>query len=339
MPATTQVTTFSDLFTDLQNRVRVTTGVTASENQAKRYCNIALHDLHLGFDYRFPWAERSAVLRTQAEYTTGTLTATRGSTTITGASTLWNTANDFAVNNMRVNGKIRIAGGLDPYAISSVASDTSATLTAAFVETTTAGATYVYYEDEYDLAADFLRPVDAQRFSDEVSIDLIGRTEFRRRYPANSSTGRPSVATIIDFAPSGSVTPIRRVRFHPPPSTVLRIPYTYVTGNLAVSSAGVAAANLSADADEPIVPLRYRHAIVFHALYHWYRDKKDDTRADAAKGEYTDIMLRMASDQEVGANRPQIRPRVSNYARSAQRPWSGGSKRYDDRGRFDRLED
>ena len=340
MSATTQLTDFSDLYTDLQNRVRVQTGVTATANQAKRYINIALHDMHLGFDYRFPWAERSALLRTQAEYTTGTVTATKGSTTLTGSGTSWDTNNDFSVKNMRVNGKVRIAGGLTPYTISAVGGDTSATLSTAFVDTTTSGATYVYYEDEYALAADFLRPVDLQKFSDQVSIDLIGRTEFRRRYPTNSTTGRPSVATIIDAPFSGNTTPVRRVRFHPAPSTAMVIPYTYITGYLAVSSAGVAAANLSADSDEPIIPLRYRHALVFHALYHWYRDKKDDTRSGDAKGEYTDIMLRISSDVEVGAARPQIRPRVQGYVRRAKRPWSGsGGRRYDVNGRFDRMED
>lgn len=340
MSITTQYTTFSDLFSALQTAVRVTASVTATQDIAKRLINVALHDMHLGTDYRFPWAERSAVLRVRAEYTTGTLTATKGSTTITGVSTTWNTNDDFSVANMRANGKIRIAGGLDPYTISSVASDTSATLTAAFVETTTAGATYVYYEDEYDLATDFLRPVDAQRFSDQVPIDLIGRTEFRRRYPANSTTGRPSVASIIDFAPSGNTTPIRRVRFHPPPSTTMRIPYTFITGNLAVSSAGVAAANLSADADEPIVPLRYRGAIFYHALAAWYRDRKDDARAESARSEYTDIMLRIMGDTEVGAVRPQIRPRIQGYVRRAKRPWSGsGARRFDVGGRFDRMED
>lgn len=340
MGATTQLTDFSDLYTDLQNRARVTTGVTATANQAKRYINVALHDMHMGFDYRFPWAERSALIRTQAQYTTGTVTATKGSTTLTGSSTLWNTANDFSVNNMRANGKVRIAGGLTPYTVSAVGSDTSATISTAFVDTTVSDATYVYYEDEYALASDFLRPVDMQRFSDQVPIDLIGRTEFRRRYPTNSTTGRPSVATLIDSAPSGNTTPVRRVRFYPAPSTAIIIPYTYITGNLAVSSAGVAAANLSADADEPIIPLRYRHALVFHALYHWYRDKKDDSRADAAKGEYTDIMLRIAADVEIGASRPQIRPRIQGYVRRAKRPWSGGgSRRYDVNGRFDRMED
>jgi hypothetical protein len=325
LSATTQVTTFSDLYTDLENRVRVTTGVTATENQAKRYINIALHDMHVGFDYRVPWAERSAVLRTQAQYTTGTVTATKGSTTLTGSSTAWNTNNDFSVKNMRAGGKVRIAGALDPYTISAVGGDTSATLSVAFNETTVTDGTYVYYEDEYALAADFLRPVDMQRFSEQLPIDLISRTEFRRRYPANSTPqSRPSVACIIDAPFSGNTTPVRRVRLAPPPSTNVLIPYTYITSYLAVSSTGTAAANLSATDDEPIVPLRYRHAIVFHALYHWYRDKKDDARMQAAKDEYTDVMLRLAGDMEVGAVRPQIRPQVSGYRRAAKRPWGGG---------------
>ena len=325
MSSTSQLTDFSDIYTDLQNRVRVQTGVTATETQAKRYVNIALHDMHIGFEYRFPWAERSARLLTQDEYDTGTLTATKGSTTITGSGTAWNTNNDFTVKNMRANGKIRIAGSTTPYVISAVGSDTSATLTSKFVETTTSDATYVYYEDEYDLASDFLRPVDMQQFSDQMSIELIGRTEFRRRYPVNSTTGRPTVATLIDSAPSGNTTPVRRVRFFKPPSTAMSIPYTYITSNLAVSSTGTAAANMSAATDEPIIPLRYRHALVFHALYHWMRDKKDDARMEAAKGEYTDLMLRIVSDVEVGGVRPQIRPRVSEYRRSANRPWGGRS--------------
>jgi hypothetical protein len=325
LSATTQLTDYSDLYTDLENRVRVSTGITATENQAKRYINIALHDIHVGTDYRFPWAERSAVLRTQAQYTTGTVTATKGSTTIEGSSTLWNTNNDFSVKNMRAGGKIRIAGSRDPYTISSVTDDDTAVLTTAFNETTVTAGTYVYYEDEYALAADFLRPVDMQRFSDEMSIDIISRTEFRRRYPSNSTPQtRPSVACLIDAPFSSSSTPVRRVRLGPPPSTNILIPYSYITSYLAVSSAGVAAANLSAATDEPIVPLRYRHAIVFHALASWYRDKKDDPRSDSAMGQYTDLMLRIMSDVEVGGVRPQLRPRISSYKRSASRPWGGG---------------
>lgn len=324
LSATSQVTSFLDLYTDLQNRCRVATGVTATQQQAQRYINIALQDMHLGFDYRFPWAERSSTLLTQPQYTTGTCTISQGGNALTGQGTAWNTANAFGVNNMRANGKIRIAGSLTPYTIQSVTNDTAAVLTQTFAEASQTTTTYVYYENEYALAADFLRSVDMQQFSFQIPIDLISRTEFRRRYPTNSVPGTPTVACIVDLAPSGNTTPVRHIRFERPPSIAMNIPYTYITSYLATTSAGTAQAQLVSDTDEPIVPLRYRHAIVFHALYHWYRDKKDDTRSQEAKGEYTDIMLRIASDVEVGGVRPQIRPRVSGYAVGARRPWRGG---------------
>lgn len=339
MSSTSQVTDFSDLYTDLQNRVRVSTGITATENQAKRYINTALYDMHVGFDYRFPWAERASTILSRVQYTTGTVTITQGSATLTGSSTVWTTTDAFGIANARANGKIKIAGGLTPYTVSTVGGAGTITLSSKFTEADVTAGTYVYYEDEYALASDFLRVVDAQVFSDELGIDLIGRTEFRRRYPTNSTPGRPRVACIIDYAPSGNTTPIRRVRFSPPPSTTLTIPYSYVTSNLATSSAGAAQTNLSANSDEPIVPLRYRHVIVLHALYNWYRDKRDDARSQEVKGEYTDLMLRIGGDYEVGANRPQIQPRVSPYAGRARRPWRGGnSSRYDINGRFDRME-
>ncbi len=340
MSTTSQVTTYVDLYTDLENRVRVQTGVTATDNQAKRYINVALHDMHLGFDYKFPWAERQGRLIVRPTYTTGTVTIDRGSTTLTGDSTVWTTTDDFSIANARANGKLVINGSRIPYVVSSVGGAGTITLTSKYTEDdVAAGSSYIYFEDEYDLASDFLRPVDAQTFSDECSIELIPRTEFRRRYPNNVTTGRPRVACIVDYAPSGNTTPIRRVRFNQPSSIAMTVPYSYITSNLAVSSAGAAQTSLSATTDEPIVPLRYRHAIVFHALYHWYRDKKDDTRSAEAKAEYTDIMLRISSDFEVGANRPQIRPRISHYARAAKRPYRGGGGRFDINGRFDRMDD
>ena len=336
MSTTSQVTDFSDMITNLSNRIRVTTGVTATETQLKTALNTALHDMHLGVDYKLPWAERRAIIRTQDDYTTGTVTTTKGSTAVTGASTAWNTNNDFTVKNARANGKIVFSGSRTVYIVSSVGSDTSITLTEKFTETSLSAATYTYFEDEYDLASDFLRPIDMQRFSLETAIDLISRTQFRMLYPVNSTLGRPSVATLLDFAPSGNTTPIRRVRFAPPPNDFYQIPYTYVTGNLAVSSAGAAQANMSANADEPIVPLRYRHAIVLHALATLYRDKKDDTRSQEAKAEYVDIMTRIMLDTEVGAPRPQLRPRLSGYVNAAQRPYSRGGGRRGGLGRFDR---
>ncbi len=323
MAVDTQLTTFSDLYTDLQNRVRVQTGVTATENQAKRYINIALHDMHLGFGEKFPWAHREADLVTQPEYNTGTVTISQGSTALAGDLTSWNANNAFGVANMRAGGRIVIAGGVEIHEISSVTNDTAAVLTAAFVKSDASAVEYLYFEDEYALAADFLKPLDLQNFDANGDIDLIGRTEFRWRYPRSKTTGKPKVATIIDRAPVGDTTPERRVRFWKPTDQAYLIPYAYVTSQLATSSTGTAQTQLSADTDEPIVPLYGRHAIVYHALQAWYRDKKDDTRAIQAKAEYTDIILRLVGDQEIGRSQPRFQPRISPYAGRARAPFRG----------------
>lgn len=338
MSATTQLQTFADLFTDLQNRVRVTTGVSATEQQAKRYINIALHDMHLGYGEKFSWAERQSTIRTQPRYSTGTVTISQGSTTLTGNGTLWNTNNAFSVKNARAGGKIVVAGGENVYEVSSVVSNTAIVLNTAFVSASVNGETYVYFEDEYDLAPDFLKPIDLQSFSDAMDIPLISRQEFRRRFPRLNTVGQPMIATLVDRAPSGSVAVRRRVRFYPAPTDAQLIPYSYVTSNLAVSTAGVEAANLSANTDEPIVPLRYRHAILLHALANWYRDKKDDMRGDAVWGQYVDLVTRIVQDNDVGTNRPRLVPRIGHYARQARRPWGGGGRgRWTTGSRFDEL--
>jgi len=325
--ATSQVTDFSDLYTDLLNRVRAATGVTATDNQAKRYINTALQDLVLGYGEKFPWAQREGVLRTKAPYTTGTVAVTVGSTTITGTSTAWNTNDDYGVANMVAGGKFTV-NGTDTYEIASVASDTSSTLTTAYIGDTDTSTTYTYYEDDYALHADFYRPLDYRSFDASADIPLIDPMEFRRRYPRNISRGRPRVATLISKNPSGDTTVRTRVRFYQPPDAAYLIPYSFITNKLAYSSSGTAATALSADADEPIVPLQYRHVLVLHALISWYRDKKDDARSQEVKAEWVELMKRITGDSQIGDARPRIQPRVWGVHERARRPWSGTGHHY-----------
>lgn len=339
MSATSQPTTFSDLYTDLQNRVRETTGVTATQNIAKRAINTALQDMHVGTGEKFPWAERHAVLVTQDDYSTGTVSISQGSTTLTGSGTAWNTANAFGVNNVRAGGKVVISGGEEVYEVSSVASDTSLTLTSAYTQADASATTYVYFEDEYALASDFLKPVDAQFFDEDTDIELIGRREFRLRYPRNRIIGKPLVGTLVQRNFSGDTTPVRKIRFWKPPDDFYSIPYNYVTSQLVVQSNGTRSTSLVNDDDEPIVPLAFRHAIVFHALYHHFRDMKDDQRSQEVKAEYVEILSRVLNDQEVGSSRPQIRPRLGQYRGSAAQPYKRrrGQRIYTTGSRFDEI--
>ncbi|MFZ2651280.1 MAG: hypothetical protein WA210_14355 [Burkholderiaceae bacterium] len=333
--------TFSDLYGALLARLRQDSGNSIQLAQAKQHINLALMNMHMGFGEKFPWAERSATLITQAKYTTGTVSVSVGSTSLTGVSSLWNTSNSYGVANARAGGKLVLAGAPDVYEVASVGSDTAITLATRYVASAALSAeTYTYFEDEYDLATDFLKPVDLQSFDTDRQIPLISRTDFRRMAPRSNVTGKIRYACIQDRAPSGNVTPRRRVRFYMPPDTTVLIPYAYVTKHLVVSSAGTAQEEFSADTDEPIVPRIYRHAIVLKAKAEWYLDKKDDPeRAERSEAEYNTFMLRVLADGDIGEPRMRIEPRVGSYRRAAARPWSGGSGgRYDLNGKFDRLE-
>ena len=340
MSSTTQPTTFSDLYTDLLNRMRAdTTSGTTTEGHAKRAINGALMDMHIGFREKFPWAERTAQLITQQDYTTGTISISQGSTTLTGSSTVWTTNNAFGVANARAGGKIQI-NGQEIYEVSSVGGATTITLTSKYVGAdVAAGSSYKYFEDEYALASDFLRPVEVNSFDLDASIELVDRKTFRREFVRNNTPGRPTVATIVDKAFGASTARSRKIIFARPPGDFYLIPYSYITTNLAVASNGTEAVSLSADTDEPIVPLQYRHIIVLHALKNWYRDKKNDPRSQVVASEYTDAMIRLAQDGEIGSPRSSIEPRNRQYKNAARRPWRGlGSRPYQTNGEFDRLE-
>lgn len=337
MSAVTEVTTFSDIYTEILNKMRQPTNVTAISNQAKRYANQGLHDMVNGFEYKLPWLEREAVLRTHAMYQTGTVAITRGSTTLTGTLTLWDTVNAYNEANARTTGKVTL-GGTDIYRITTVGGPGSITLENRYVADSdlAAGSSYTYFEDEYALASDFLKPINYQRFTTAYEILLIGRNEFRRRFPRPNIGGTPTIATLLDKPFSGTTTPRIFVQFYPYPSTEFLVPYQYITKNLAVTAAGVEQVSMVNDTDEPNLPLQYRNAIVSFAISKWYRDKKDDSRSEGAKSDYQDEVNRIVGDQRIGANtQAQITPRVGIYNSKAPYGGAASGRRYSTNNSFD----
>src|SRR3990167_1564596 len=311
MGAGTQVTTLSDYRTELLNATRELTGGSALNTIADRYINIALADMHRNHVY--PWAIREAVLITQPDYTTGTVTITQGSTTLTGASTAWTTANAFGVANARAGGKVKIGSVTDVYEVSTVGGATSITLASRFTGSDVSAGSYTYFEDDYALASDFFRPVDWRVFSTDRDINILQQREFYARFTRNSTTGKPKFATLVDKPFSGNTTRVQRVRFAPSPDDAYSVPYRYVTSNLAVSSTGTPQTQLPADADEPIIPLRYRHILLYHALYHWLLYRKDDTRAASAKAEYDQLKSNIDADSGLTESRARIAFRRPNF--------------------------
>lgn len=342
MSTTTTPGSWTELYTDLLNRMREQTGVTATTVLAKRYINLANQLMYVGTSEKLPWAKRRAFITTHPSYTTGTVSVTVGSATVTGTDTLWTTTNSYGQANARAGGKIVIEGDGDTtYLVTAVGGAGTMTISPAWVGATDTSATYTYFEDEYALATSFARPYDFTSFDDAQEITLIGDQEFRRHYPRNRHPAdHAHHATLIDLPFDGNTTPVRKVRFAPPPSGAKVVPYTYITKHVVVSAAGTEQESFTADTDEPIMPLRYRHALVLRAMVEWYRDRKDDTRSQQCLAEYQALMRTIVDDQEAGQQRMSMRPNTAPYAR-ARRPYRGrgGRRRYDTNDAFDRLQD
>ena len=334
--------TLSELRTDMLEKLKEVTGVTAVNTIIARFLNQANQDLHLE---RWPWAERRATIRTFDPYTTGTvdvaITNLTTRRTVTGTTTAWNTTNSFGDANAQALMKMTLGASGMVHLISTVDSATQITLdtsTPFMGDTALDDAGYAIYQDDYAVASDFDDVVDMRFFDEDRKIQLVGPKEFYLAYARNSVRAAPKFATLIELGPSGSVSLRRRVVFGPAPDKQYIIPYRYYTTNLAVSSTGTAAANLSADADEPIVPLRWRQALVYKALQLWYLSRqKNETMATFWHGEYTTLLLRARQAHGPADDRPIIRPRVGAYFEHARRPWTAPSRRLTTGSRWDQL--
>jgi hypothetical protein len=335
MSSDTAPVSFADLKTDLTRRLReVATSGSATEAMVESMLNTANVDIHVSPGATWPWAMRDDKIITGAPYIEGTVSiAAAARTTVTGASTLWNTAvPGMGFNNINVGWKVVFQGGPDIYKFSAVTDDTNATLQNRYIGDELTAATYTAFADEYALAADFARPLDLHSFSTNQAIPLIGPMAFRRAFPRNSSLGKPKVATVLDnIGFSGSTAPRTRIVFGPAPNGIYQIPYDYITSYLAVTSAGVAQPQMTADTDEPIMPIRYRHVIVLHALYNFLRDRKNDARTQLVQAEYNHMMGRMKGDFNIGQDKPSLTPRLGHGGYLRQR--------FDVGSRFDQIRD
>lgn len=336
--------TLSELRTDFLEKAKEVTGVTAINTIVNRFLNQANHDIHLE---RWWWAERRSTIRTFDPYTTGTvdvaITNLTTRRTVTGTSTLWTTTNSFSDANAQAGMKMTLGATGVVHEVSTVDSATQITLTTAIPymgDSALATSGYALYQDEYSVASDFDDFVDVRFFDEDRTIRLIGSQDNYWRYSRNSVRSAPKYATLIELGPSTSVSLRRRVVFGPAPDKQYIIPYRYYTTNLAVTTTGTGSANLTSDADQPIIPLRWRQGLVYKALQLWHLSRqKNAEMATFWGGEYTTLMLRARAAHGPADDRPVIRPRVAGYFENARRPWSVPSRRLTTGTRWDSLEE
>ena len=158
-----------------------------------------------------------------AEYTTGTVTATNASTTITGSGTTFTSA--------MVGRKFRVAGG-EYYTVATYSSATSITLDVAYAGSTASAQTYSIYQDAFDLPSDcmsvvgiwdatnrhWLRGVDATDIQDG-RIVLSPAGQWARSYALFSYDATTGLPKLI-FSPEPTVAALLYIWYYKRPTVV-----------------------------------------------------------------------------------------------------------------------
>jgi hypothetical protein len=173
------------------------------------------------------WQRRrvEAILQTTAEYATGTVAVTQGSTAVTGTDTVWTAA--MSGRGFRVDGRDEI------YTFTRTG-DTTGTLDRAYEGDDDADATYRIFQQIYALPA-ACRLVES--FED---LDTMSRAELSAAAPGRPENGTPEVWAPYPDTAAGLV----QVELYPIPDESVGIPYSYFADAADLSAGATSAALL-----------------------------------------------------------------------------------------------
>lgn len=170
-------------FIDLVTDIETITQLTGERAFVKRLCNNIVAMI-CGF-HEWPFLWTTDWFQTTDDYTTGTVSITDGSATITGTDTVWTAA--------MVGRKIRFEGSIASYTIKTFSSATSLILDQTFQGTTDTSATYVIYKDEYLLRADVDTQKRIRQAENGIALFSLSATEFDEWYPQPTSMGMANI--------------------------------------------------------------------------------------------------------------------------------------------------
>lgn len=201
---------------------------------AQRFVNIAYRRALDSFRWSALRGENAFFI--PAAETTGTVTVTQGSTTVTGAGTAWTSA---------LEGRQFFVDSKAPYyTVSDVTSGTTLTLDRAYGAADGAGQTYSIQLVYLTPASDFLQLTDVRDITNNWRWMGLTTVEYLDRFDAQRSYSGTSY--VLAAVPPVSIGGLPRYEIYPRPSTVVSYPYRYIKR----------IPELSAATDAPIYPVR-----------------------------------------------------------------------------------
>lgn len=178
----------------------------------------------------WPWLYHTGAIATQAKYTTGTVSGSAGSATLTGSGTAWTSITNPSLCEVEI--------GNERYAISSVGADTTITLARNLVLAVAAGTTYTIFQRKYALDARMrATPLFYTGGSPRTLCRVLGPEPYALE--AGQVVIARSPAEIVNFAPEDS-SGNSQIRIWPVPDSAYSLHYEGWREPAAVTADGTA---------------------------------------------------------------------------------------------------
>ena len=286
--------TYTDIQTRCANSLRIPTSNTTEMTKLAAVINEVYRDIGAKYP-NWWWLRKRSIINTVADIITGTVNVTNDSTSIT--FTTGPTASAVG-RSFIVTGNTLDSGAV--YRVSAhTAGATTATLDAAYTGGTDTAAGYQLYTDSYSLPTDLKDPIFVKRFGFLQPLQIIDPEQMQTIKQYDVSTGKPQVASILDFATTGDPTTARRMIIHPYPDEIYRLELEYNQSlNTELSST-----------TQPLIPDDYRQILVYGALARGYPIFLDDLqRGLYFQSLFNDVLNLMVAVQRKYEGLPTIAP-------------------------------
>jgi hypothetical protein len=161
------------------------------------------------------WLDAEGVFSLVDDYTTGTVTVTEGSTTVTGDSTVWTSA--------MVGRLFRVGTNRDYYLVSAVGGNTDLTLDANYEQSTASGSSYALYAHRYNLASDCAVVYRVWIPRTGKKMQQVSDESINRTFSGRVQTGDPVWWAHVSSSDAG----VEQIEVYPLPNRVLTLRYQY----------------------------------------------------------------------------------------------------------------
>lgn len=272
-----EIRTFKDIQDAIIRRAKLR-DTTEIRTDLKEKINTAYRKL--SFQKFYKWSGKTRMINLKGKYATGTLTVTNGSNAITGDSTVWTSL-------LHLGWKIKIGARPNPYTIVKVTSNTAATISPAYDGENASSLAYILYKDEYGLYPDlheirkFYIPGSISRVSPE-GPDFIDERRFTRPFFG----GLPRHYTVNGrtvFHEKTWATFLLNFDFFEDPVTIalpknenlVIYPAIFTNDRIGYVRYTVIPRGLSADSDEPLMPIANRPILVYKPLVESFLQRRD----------------------------------------------------------------